>query len=101
MIGATALVARTPRRRFLGWLGASGLMAAAGVFGTPISASACFYGPCCNLNVCPPNVNITTCMNSYQSYTWVCGHCSTGTCYCCECGQGCSGSAMSCSNPGC
>jgi hypothetical protein len=99
MIAAIRL-GRASRRRFIGWLGASGLMAAAGVFGTPIVASAILCGTCCNLNVCPPNQTITYCMGVPGSYTWVCGNCRTGTCYCCECApSGCSG--MSCSNPGC
>lgn len=90
---------RPPRRKFLTWLGAGGLAAAAGVFGHTGTAQASCGLACCNLIYCPPNESISACMNHPGSYTWICNQDQCQSCYCCEDWAG--HSAQSCSSPGC
>lgn len=78
---------RLGRRRLLGGAGASGLMAAAGVFASASQASAANAG-CCSL-AHPPGtsgyVTMTYC-RAHMEYLWGCDMTSNGSlhCSCCE-----------------
>ncbi len=75
------------RRRILAGLGATGLAASAGVFGSGATANAapllCSGGGCCNLANCPPNTSWSYC-NAHASYIWYCDTGGTTMCACCE-----------------
>lgn len=77
---------RSGRRRFLGLMGASGLGAAAAVFGPAGEAQALCSKYCCDLAVCP-NITYAKCAeNDY--YTWGCRWSGKVICYCCESNYG-------------
>ena len=80
----------TPRRRgssrrsLLGKVGATGLVAAAAVFGRSAPAFAANYG-CCNLAY-TPSTNVPACQSG-PNYTWGCALSNNPprvVCYCCE-----------------
>ncbi|WP_331763696.1 hypothetical protein [Streptomyces anthocyanicus] len=78
--------ARVGRRRVLGGLGASGLVAAAGVFSSASPAAAADNDQCCNLANPPGTSGYTTmtyCRNN-ADYLWTCSMSSTLHCTCCE-----------------
>jgi hypothetical protein len=82
-----AKVAKPGRRRILAGLGATGLAASAGVFGSGGTANAapllCSGGGCCNLAHCPPNTTWAYC-NAHAWYIWYCDTGGTTMCACCE-----------------
>jgi hypothetical protein len=85
---------RLGRRRFLSRVGASGLAAAAVVFGRPTAASAYQYG-CCNLCLSPSGTYSQCASGTY--YFWRCQKPSI-ICECCEHGNssgGCAGVTQS------
>jgi hypothetical protein len=72
------------RRGFLAKVGATGLVAAAAVFGRSTPAFAANYG-CCNLAF-SPSINVPQCQSG-SNYTWGCALSNTpprSVCYCCE-----------------
>ncbi|MFJ8544422.1 hypothetical protein ACIRFH_20785 [Streptomyces sp. NPDC093586] len=76
---------RLGRRRVLGGLGASGLVAAAGVFSSA-SPAAADSDNCCNL-AHPPGTSGYTTMTycrAHLGYLWSCSMSGTLHCSCCE-----------------
>lgn len=81
------------RRRFLGGVGAGGLVAAATIFGRTQSAAAAtpnlVHAACCEL-LHPPSHNIYSCETGKDGtnwWAWNCGYTSGGytySCICCE-----------------
>lgn len=69
------------RRRLLASLGASGLAAAAMIFGHTTDAAALYPYGCCEL-IYPDNVDFSRC-EFYGEYTWICQY-GAQECYCCE-----------------
>jgi hypothetical protein len=86
---ATPTHTRSPgpgRRKLLAGIGATGLLASAGIFGSEGTALAAPYlcsSGCCGLLYCP-NESINTC-RAHASYIWYCSN-QSGTfgCECCE-----------------
>lgn len=70
------------RRRLMGRVGATALLASAAVFGKAEAASAA--GPmCCNLAHNPPNTSWSYC-HAHSAYTWYCDSSGSLHCSCCE-----------------
>jgi hypothetical protein len=88
------------RRRFLGRLGAAGLVVATGTFGRTAKAEASGGCSCCNLKFCPANVSYSICSTAACHYIWGCAGTGTTTCNCCEmpaaCGEAYAYSAYQC-----
>ena len=82
----TSVSPRSGRRRFLGLMGASGLGAAASIFGTAGEAQALCSKYCCDLAVCP-NITYAKCADT-DYYTWGCRWSGKVICYCCESNYG-------------
>ncbi|GAA0915209.1 hypothetical protein [Virgisporangium aurantiacum] len=77
--------ARTRRRSVLAGVGASGLAAAAAVFGSGSPAHAANWA-CCTLVFVPPNVSYSSCIAA-KHYVWQCTFGTVGPVYrynCCE-----------------
>ncbi|GAA2408911.1 hypothetical protein [Nonomuraea africana] len=71
------------RRRFLGGLGATGLTAAAVMFGRPEAAQAAVAWRCCHL--CQsPSISLSTCKSYSGHYLWYCNAEARIQCQCCE-----------------
>jgi hypothetical protein len=78
--------AKSTRRRLLTGVGASGLAAAAAVFGRGTPAEAANWG-CCDLYYAPPNMSYSTCTSSARHWVWQCTFGTVGPIYrynCCE-----------------
>ncbi|MFD4949379.1 hypothetical protein ACFVYE_03150 [Streptomyces sp. NPDC058239] len=76
---------RLGRRKVLGGVGASGLMAAAGIFAGAAPAAA-DSDNCCNLANKPGSAGYTTMTycRAHMSYLWGCSMSGTLHCSCCE-----------------
>jgi len=78
--------ARSTRRRLLAGVGASGLAAAAAVFGRGTPAHAANWG-CCDLWFAPPNISYSECVSRSSHWVWQCTFGTVGPIYryqCCE-----------------
>jgi hypothetical protein len=73
---------RRRRRWFLGGIGASGLAAAAAVFGRSNPALAAYNVACCHLTFRPTRT-ISQCLSAIH-YVWNCSHAGYVRCQCCE-----------------
>ncbi|MFD4898954.1 hypothetical protein [Streptomyces sp. NPDC058411] len=77
---------RLGRRKVLGGIGASGLVAAAGVFAGATPAAAADSDNCCELANKPGSPNFTSMSycRAHMSYLWGCSMSGTLHCSCCE-----------------
>jgi hypothetical protein len=72
------------RRRILSRIGATGLLASAGVFAGALKPEAAYAGPaCCNLAHYPANATYSYC-RAHASYIWYCEQSGGVHCSCCE-----------------
>ena len=76
-------MSRLARRGFLAGAGAAGLTAAGALFGKQTAQAAGSCG-CCDLSVCPPNMDIGSCETYTHNYVWECTYTGGVYCNCCE-----------------
>lgn len=90
----------TSRRTFLGGVGAGALAVSATIFGggraqaaQPDSWGVC---GCCNMPICPANLDWDDCATGVGVYLWSCSDCSGGVCVVCHCCEDIMGDALDC-----